>query len=83
MHNVANVVFDSSVIMALLRGEKITNQHLPSLRWASMSTVNIAEVCTLLEDEDELARESGAETLGLLRTIEPFTESQARLAGEF
>jgi len=80
---VANIVFDTSVIMALLLGESITNPDLPHPRWASMSTVNVAEVCTLLADKDELAHSSGLQTLSLLRTIEPFTDAQARLAGQF
>ena len=48
-----------------------------------MSTVNVAEVCTLLADGDTLLHTSGLQMLGLLRTIEPFTITQARLAGEF
>lgn len=69
--------------MALLLGEPITNTDLPHPRWASMSTVNVAEVWTLLADRDELARLSGLQTLSLLRTIEPFTDAQARIAGDF
>lgn len=48
-----------------------------------MSAVNVAEVFTLLADGDALAHASGVQTLSLLRTIEPFTAVQARLAGEF
>jgi ribonuclease VapC len=80
---VANIVFDSSVIIALLRGETITHLDLPHLRGASMSAVNVAEVFTLLADGDALAQASGLQTLSLLRTIEPFTAAQARLTGEF
>jgi ribonuclease VapC len=82
MLRVANVIFDTSVVLALLKGESITELNLPDLRWASMSTVNIAEVCTLLEDCDEMARTSGMRMLGFLRSIEPFDEAQARRAGE-
>jgi ribonuclease VapC len=71
MLRVANVIFDTSVVLALLKGESITELNLPDLRWASMSTVNIAEVCTLLEDCDEMARTSGMRMLGFLRSIEP------------
>ncbi|HEY1742141.1 MAG TPA: PIN domain-containing protein [Granulicella sp.] len=79
----ANIVFDTSVIIALLRGEAITHSNLPHLRWASMSAVNVAEVFTLLADGDALAHASGLQMLSLLRTIEPFTAAQARLVGEF
>ena len=68
--------------MALLWGEPVTNPNLPDLRWASMSAVNVAEVCTLLEDADDMARDSGLRMLGFLRTIEPFTDAQAHIAGQ-
>ena len=77
----SNVVFDASVIFALLRGEPIAIS-LPDLRWATMSTVNIAEVWTKLAEGDDAARHAGSLLLELLREIVPFTEDHARLAGE-
>jgi ribonuclease VapC len=69
------------VIFALLKNEPI-NMELPDLRWATMSTVNIAEVWTKLAEGDEAARRAGGLLLSLLREIVPFTEDHARLAGE-
>jgi ribonuclease VapC len=79
---VANIVFDTSVVLALLQGEAITDLRLPHPRWASMSTVNVAEVWTLLEDKKDPTRASGMQMISLLRSIEPFDEAQARRAGE-
>lgn len=78
---VANIVFDSSVLLALLKQETYTID-LPDLRWASMSAVNVAEVWTKLAEEDRAAREAGTHLIGLLRDISSFTPQQARLAGE-
>ena len=78
---VSNIVFDSSVLLALLQKER-TDAPVPDLRWAVMSAVNVAEVWTKLSGYDEKASASGEYLLKLLRGIEPFTEEQARLTGE-
>ena len=77
----SNIVFDSSVVLALLKGEEIT-LNLPDLRWATMSTVNVAEVWTKLSQGNETARSSGIYLIDSLRDVVPFTREQAQLAGE-
>jgi len=77
---VSNIVYDSSVLIALLKGERI-DLPLPDIRWATMSAVNIAEVWTLLANSDAAGRAAAEEILKYLRAIAPFSEEQARLAG--
>lgn len=77
----SKIVLDTSVIFALLNGERI-EMALPDLRWASMSAVNIAEVWTRLAEGSAAARQSGTRLLGFLKEMVPFTHEQAQLAGE-
>lgn len=72
----SNIVYDSSVVMALLKGERI-DVPLPDIRWASMSAVNVAEIWTLLANSDAAGRAAAEEVLKYLRTIAPFNEGQA------
>lgn len=77
----SGIVLDSSVILALLKGER-SEVAIPELRWATMSTVNVAEVLTILAGGEEAVRRTGLLLLETLREIAPFTEQHARLAGE-
>lgn len=78
----SNVVFDTSAVLAILLGEQIAMERLPNIRWATLSAVNAAEVWMRLADLDEAVQHSGGLLMKLLRNIEPFTEAQARRAGE-
>lgn len=78
----SNVVFDTSAVLAILKGERIAMEQLPNIRWATLSAVNAAEVWTKLADLDEAAQQAGGLLMKLIRNIEPFTEAQARRAGE-
>ena len=68
--------------MAILMNERIAIQSMPSIRWATMSTVNVAEVWTKLAELDEAVQNAGGLLLKALRNIEPFTETQARRTGD-
>lgn len=78
----SNIVFDTSAVLAILKGERIAMGQLPNIRWATMSAVNAAEVWTRLADLDETAQDAGSLLMKLLRNVEPFTETQARRTGE-
>jgi ribonuclease VapC len=79
--SVSNIVFDTSVILALLKNERV-DMELPNLRWAAISAVNVAELWTKFAEGDEATRGSGIYLLESLREVVPFTAEQARLAGE-
>lgn len=76
-------VLDASVLIAIAKGERYDSALLPVIDGGSMSAVNFAEVITRLIDlgVDPVSQRVQA-AFSLLGAIEPFTEVQARLAGE-
>jgi len=80
---VSNIVLDASAILAVIIGEPGQEKLPPSvLAAAVISTVNLAEVQGKLESLGWTPDEAWEDATGLLREAIPFTEQQARAAGE-
>ena len=78
----SDFVLDSSVLIALLRNERFDNDVIDVVDGAVISAVNFAEVWTKIHDLG-LAGEPRAHAIfSLLTRVEPFTESQARVAAD-
>ncbi len=75
---VAEAILDSSVILAILKGEALQVSVLDIVEGAVMSAVNLTEVLTRLSDLGMTASPKSDLLLGLLDRIEPFLEKQAR-----
>ena len=76
-------VLDASVIIAIAKNERYDADVLPLIDGGVMSAVNFAEVITRLLDLGlDPSSPAIQRTLSLLSAIEPFTETQARIAGE-
>jgi PIN domain nuclease of toxin-antitoxin system len=77
------VVFDASAILALIqheRGEeKLTDEILVR---AVASTVNLAEVQSKLVKKSYDPDKSWVAALNTVSTVEPFTDEQAKIAGD-
>ncbi len=75
-------VFDSSAILAMLRGEPGADLVRISMPGGSISSVNLAEIVTKLVERgasEDIIRNS----LALIDLeVAPFTESQAKICGE-
>ena len=67
--------------MAVILQEPITVDPPPPATWI-MSSVNVAEVCTLLSRLSPQIQDGALGLLDRIRSIRPFTEPQARKAGE-
>lgn len=79
----SNVVLDASAILAVIIGEPGQEKLPPSvLAEAVISTVNLAEVQGKLQSLGWSPDEAWEDATGLLREAIPFTEPQARAAGE-
>ena len=79
----SSVVLDASAILAVIIGEPGQDKLPPSvLAEAVISTVNLAEVQGKLEFLGWTPDEAWEDATGLLREAVPFTEQQARAAGE-
>jgi len=79
---VSKYALDSSALIALLNAEPGASVVAPMLAEAVISTVNLAEVATKFVDRDiDRAEIWSVLTEGKVEIV-PFTESQARLAGE-
>jgi ribonuclease VapC len=75
-------ILDSSVLLAVLKDERFDEGVLDVIEGAVISAVNLTEVWTKVRDLG-LAYAPRTDTLlGLLDRVEPFTESQARLAAD-
>ncbi|MDP9038527.1 MAG: type II toxin-antitoxin system VapC family toxin [Acidobacteriota bacterium] len=74
----AEAILDSSVILAILKGEALQVSVLDIVEGAVMSAVNLTEVLTRLSDLGMTASPKSDLLLGLLDRIEPFLEKQAR-----
>jgi ribonuclease VapC len=80
---VSSIVLDASAILAVIIGEPGHEKLPPSvLAEAVISTVNLAEVQGKLEFLGWTPDEAWEDATGLLREAIPFTEQQARVAGE-
>ncbi len=79
----SSIVLDASAILAVIIGEP-GHEKLPPgvLAQAVISTVNLAEVQGKLEALGWTPDEAWEDATGLLREAIPFTEQQARAAGE-
>jgi PIN domain nuclease of toxin-antitoxin system len=76
-------VLDSSVIIAIAKNERYDANLLPLIEGGVMSAVNFAEVVTRLLDLGlDPSSPPIQRTLSLLGGVEPFTKTQARIAGE-
>jgi PIN domain nuclease of toxin-antitoxin system len=77
------VVFDASTMLALIqheRGEeKLTDEILDR---AVASTVNLAEVQSKLVKKSNDPDKSWVAALSTVSAVEPFTDEQARIAGD-
>ncbi len=75
-------VLDSSVLIAVLRNERLDNDVIDVVDGAVISAANFAEVWTRIHDLG-LTNDPRAQAIfTLLARVEPFTESQARLAAD-
>lgn len=77
------VVFDASVILALLQhergAEKVTDEILDR---SVASTVNLAEVQSKLVKRGYVPDEAWEDTLSAVKLAEPYTSDHARIAGD-
>ena len=76
-------VLDSSVFLAIIKGEHLEGDVLGVLDGAVMSAANLVEVLTKLLDIGISLTDPEVEAMfALLDRIEPFTEAQARVAAD-
>lgn len=75
-------VLDSSVLLAILKNEQFDDKLLDVIEGAAMSAVNFTEVWSKIYDLGLMEAPRTKIVFGLLSSIEPFTESQARLAAD-
>jgi ribonuclease VapC len=78
---VNEAVLDASVILAILKNEAIDDRAYGLVDGGVMSAVNVAEVYTRLSDLKMVTAQQTDILLGTLGRIEPFSASQARIAG--
>ena len=75
-------ILDSSVLLAVLKDERFDEGVLDVIEGAVISAVNLTEVWTKVRDLGLAYAPQTDTLLGLLDRVEPFTESQARLAAD-
>lgn len=75
-------VLDSSVLIAIFRNEQIDDGMLDVIEGAVIGAANYSEVWSKLFDLGLASDPRIDAVLSLLSRIEPFTESQARLAAD-
>lgn len=78
---VSKHVLDSSVILAVLLNERFDSDLLVMLEGSTMSSVKYAEVWTKVHQLGISQSRHIDRVFALLDRVEPFTESQARIAG--
>lgn len=76
----SELVLDSSVLIAILKNERFDDDVVDIIDGAVMSAANYAEVWTKVYDFGLTDAPRTNVALSLLSRVEPFTESQARLA---
>ena len=74
-------VLDSSVLLAILKNERIDANLSTVVEGASVSTVNLAEVLSKVHDDPAIENDALDGLLESLLQPQPFTMSQAELAG--
>jgi PIN domain nuclease of toxin-antitoxin system len=79
---VSKSVLDSSVLLAILKNEQLDDEIQEAIEGAAMSAVNFTEVWTKIYDLGLTEDPRIGSLFSLLSRIEPFTESQARLAAD-
>ena len=75
-------VLDSSVLLAILKGEPLDPSVYELIAGGIMSAVNLVEVYSRISDLGLTLTPKTDALLALLDRIEPFTEQQARVAGK-
>jgi len=78
---VSSIVLDSSAILALIDEEAGSDAVRKVLRDSTVSTVNLAEVYSKLDERGKDVHDAAAEVLESITKIEPFTEEHARITG--
>ena len=78
---VNKTVLDSSVLLAILGNERTDADLSSVLQGAFVSTVNLAEVLSRVHDDPAFENDALDELLESLLEPQPFTLSQAHLAG--
>jgi ribonuclease VapC len=79
----SEVVFDASVMLAMILDERGTEKVTDELLDRSIaSTVNLAEVHSKLVKRGYTPREAWEDTLSAVRLVEPYTSEHARIAGD-
>ena len=68
------------MVLALLRNEVDAEVFLPLIEGAWLSSVNLAEIISKLDDLASDSRPRAEELLSLFEGVRPFSESQARAA---
>jgi PIN domain nuclease of toxin-antitoxin system len=79
---VSEAVLDSSVILAILKDEAFDAMVYDAVDGGVMSAVNLTEVYSKLSDLKLAVTPRVDALIGTLSRIEPFNESQARLAAD-
>ena len=77
----SRIVLDSSAVLALMDEEPGSEHVREVLELASISTVNLAEVFSKLEERGSTGRAAVRRLAGLMHSVEPFTAEQAEIAG--
>ena len=77
----SSFVLDSSAVLALIDEEAGADVVRSVLLDSIISTVNLAEIYTKLDERGGDGRIAVAAILGALTAVEPFTEEHARIAG--
>ena len=78
----SETVLDSSVLIAILKDEQFDDGVLDILDGAALSAVNFAEVWSKIYDLGLRYAPRIDAVFSLLSRVEPFTESQARVAAD-
>jgi PIN domain nuclease of toxin-antitoxin system len=77
------VVFDASVMLAMIQRERGTEQVTDEILDRSVaSTVNLAEVQTKLVKKGYTPEEAWEDTLSAVKAAEPYTSDHAKIAGD-
>lgn len=76
------VILDASALLALIQNEKGADMVRPLLNRAVMSSINVAEVMTVLQRVDISPKESRLSISEIIKTIVPFDLEQAQYIAE-
>jgi len=77
------IVFDASVMLAMIQHERGTEQVTDEILDRSVaSTVNLAEVQSKLVKKGYMPDEAWEDTLSAVKTAEQYTSEHARIAGD-